>query len=66
MSNQGQKSVLYLNVRTYNVEQRRINVVLFNVDFYNVGQSGNNVVKMTISIKNKKKSFKVNTLNSKF
>ena len=64
MSNQRRKNVLYLNVSTYNVEQRRINV--FNVDFYNVGQSGNNVVKMTISIKNKKKSFKVNTLNSKF
>ena len=59
-------NVAYFNVDVNNVRQRRNNVVLFNVEFYNVGQRGNNVVKMTISKKNKKKSFQINTLNSKF
>ena len=59
-------NLVYFNVDVNNVRQRRNNVVLFNVEFYNVGQRGNNVVKMTISKKNKKKTFQINTLNSKF
>ena len=60
-SNQRWNNVVYLNVGIYNVEQRRINVVLcpfvfFNVEFYNVGQHGNNSVKIAISKKNEKKN----------
>ena len=49
-SNQRWNNVVYVNVETYNVEQRRINVddnnvrqrrnnvVIFNIDFHNVDQ----------------------------
>ena len=59
-------NVAYANVDANNIRQRRNNAVLFNAKFYNVGQRGNDVVEMTISKKNQKKSFQINSLNSKF
>ena len=35
---------MYVNIRIYNVEQRRINVVYFNVDLNNIKQRRNSVV----------------------
>ena len=60
MWNQRWSNVVYVNVRIYNVEHRRINVVyfkvrqrrnnvvIFNVDLHNVEPRRNNVVNMTI------------------
>ena len=41
------------------VKQRRNNIVIFSVEFHNVGKPRNKVVKMTISKKNKNKSFQI-------
>ena len=41
---------MYVNVRIYNVEQRRVNIVYFNVALNNIRQSRSNVVIFNVDL----------------
>ena len=58
-------NVVYFNLDMNNIRQRRNNIVIFNVDFHNVGKRWNNVVKTTISKKNKKRLFQIESTKFK-
>ena len=63
---QRQINVVYVNLGMKNVRQRWNNFAIFKVQFHNACQCRKNVEKMTISIKNKNKSFQIEYTEFKF